>query len=339
MAKRPTARRTTARRTTADANAGTPGGTRAGLELVWDGVEMRRWTELHAAVPKAPLEQAWMYGEAISAGSPYRATRGVVSRDGKPVAIVQALEWSVAGAARLAKAVRGPVFLRDVDEEERLAAHRLIADRWPMSRLNWFFFTPEEEDGDAARAAMRRLGLRRTVTGYSTAWLDLTAGSEALRAGLNQKWRNQLVAAESEKLRIRDAHSGPAMNWLLERYETVRRRQRHRAASGAFAAALAICAPRPRDVLLLQAERGSEPLAGVLFLRHGFSATYQIAYTSDAGRAANANRLLLWEGIRRLAADGVRWLDLGGVDASMEGVTRFKLGTGAVPVTLVGTWM
>lgn len=321
------------------AAAGTPGGERDGLSLTWDGVEMRRWMDLHAAVPMAPLEQAWMYGEAVGAGSPYKPTRGVITRDGKPVAIAQALEWSLGGAAHLAKVVRGPVFLKEVTETECLAAHRLIANRWPMPRLNWFFFTPEMVDGAFATSVMERLNLKRTVTGYSTAWHDLTVGADALRAKLHQKWRNQLVAAEGEKLRVRDSHSGQAMNWLLERYDAERKKRRFRSSTGAFAAALAICAPRPKDVLLLQAERGSEPVAGVLFLRHGFSATYQVAYTSDAGRAANANRLLVWEGMRRLAADGVRWLDMGGIDASMEGVTRFKLGTGATSVTLTGTWM
>lgn len=263
----------------------------------------------------------------------------MVTRAGQPVAIVQALEWSVGRIARLAKVVRGPLFLGEVTEEECIAVHQLIAERWPMPRLNWFLFTPEMVDGDFARSVMGGLKLKQTVTGYSTAWLDLSLGAERLRAGLHQKWRNQLVAAEGEKLRIRDAHSGQALNWLLARYDADRKRKRFRAASGTFAAALALYAPRPKDVLLLQAERGSEPLAGVLFLRHGVSATYQIAYTSEAGRAANANRLLVWEGMQRLAAEGVRWLDLGGIDASMAGVSRFKLGAGAMPVTLAGTWM
>ena len=319
--------------------AGTWGGERAGLVLTWDGVEMRRWMDLHGTVPMAPLEQTWMYGEAIAAGSPYRPTRGVIARDGEPVAIVQALEWSVGRVARLAKVVRGPLFLREVSEEECIAVHQLIADRWPMPRLNWFFFTPEMVDSDFSRSVMQRLRLKQTVTGYSTAWLDLSVGAERLRAGLHQKWRNLLVAGEGERLRIRDAHSGQALNWLLAQYDADRKRKRFRAASGAFAATLAIRAPRPRDVLLLQAERGSDPIAGVMFLRHGASATYQVAHAGEAGRAANANRVLLWEGIRRLAADGVRWLDLGGIDASMAGVSRFKLGTGATPVTLVGTWM
>ncbi len=319
--------------------AGRSGGERAGINLTWDGVETRQWMDLHAAVDRAPLEQSWAYGDAVAAGSSYRPTRGVFTRDGKPVAIAQALEWSLAGAARLAKIVRGPVFLRDLDTDERDAVFHLLKDRWPMAKLNWLFFSPELPDSEAARARMQALGLKRTVTGYSTAWLDLTVRSEALRKGLHQKWRNQLVRAEAEKLRIRDAHEGPALQWLLERHDGHRRRRRLRAPTGAFTAALAICSPRPRDVLLLQAERGWDPLAGVLFLRHGFSATYQIAWTSPEGRAANAHNLLVWEGIKRLSADGVRTLDIGGIDAAMPGVTRFKLGTGAEPVTLVGTWM
>jgi hypothetical protein len=324
---------------TSPRNAGTPGGEREGLLLTWDGVDMRQWMDLHAAVPNAPLEQAWMYGEAEGAGSPYKPTRGVVTRDGKPVAIVQAAEWSLAGVARLARVMRGPLFTRPVSRAEERAVYELIAARWPMPRLNWFFFTPELEDSDEATALMSSLGLKRTVTGYSTAWLDLTVGAEALRAGLNGKWRNQLVAAEGEKLRVKDSNSGPALKWLLDRYDADRKKRRYPSPNGTFSAALALCAPRPRDILMLQAHRGSEPIAGIMFIRHGFSATYQVAYTSDEGRAANAHRLLLWEGIRRLAADGVRSLDLGGIDAGMEGVSRFKLGTGATPVTLTGTWL
>lgn len=329
-----------ARRTKEKKPKGWPGGERTGIALTWDGVTEREWWDYLVAAGRAPLEQSWNYGEAIAAGSLYRPTRAVFRRGREAVAIAQAIDWPLAGVAHIVKLVRGPVFLTDaLEPEERTAVYQLLKDRWPMPRLNWFFLTPEEADDPASRDRMRSLGFKRTVTGYSTAWLGLTDGADAVRAGLHQKWRNQLVRAERAKLRVRDGHGGPALHWLLERHDQHRKRRRLRAPTGAFAAALALLASKPRDVLVLQAERGSEPVAAVLFLRHGDAATYHVAWTGPEGRAAHAHNLLVWRGIERLIADGVRWLDLGGIDASMPGVTRFKLGTGAEPVTMVGTWM
>lgn len=308
--------------------------------MTWDGVIERQWREYLATVGRAPLEQSWSYGDAIAAGSLYRPTRGVFRRGREVVAMAQAIDWPLAGVAHIVKLVRGPLFLTDALEPmERTAIFQLLKDRWPMARLNWFFFTPEAADSAAARDRMTALGLKRTVTGYSTAWLDLSSGMEALRAGLHQKWRNQLVRTERAKLRVRDARGGPSLHWLLERHDEHRKRRRMRAPTGAFAAALALLAPKPSDVLVLQAEQGSDPLAAVLFLRHGDAATCYVAWTGPEGRTAHAHNLLIWRGIERLAAEGVRWLDLGGIDRSMPGVSRFMLGTGAEPVTLVGTWL
>lgn len=319
--------------------AGIPGGSRDGVDLAWGGTTERDWTRLLAAVGRAPIEQACSYGDAIAAGSLYRPVRGVFRRGGRPVALVQALEWSLAGVVRLVKVVRGPLFL-DAEPEPALqdAVFRLVRERWALSRAEALFWTPELPDGEAATRLMRSLGMRRTVTGYSTAWLDLSPGPVALRAGLDQKWRNQLVGAERERLRVRESHGGAALAWLAEQHDGHRRRRRFGGPTGAFAAALAVLAPRPQDVLVLQASRGSDPVAGVQFLRHGDAATYHLAWSGPEGRAANAHNLLLWTGIERLAAVGVRWLDLGGLDASMPGVSRFKLGLGAPPVTLCGTW-
>lgn len=316
---------------------GKPGGSRDGIELVWDGETERDWMRLLTAAGRAPIEQGWSYGEAIAAGSLYRPVRGVFRRTGRPVALVQALVWSLAGVVQLVKVVRGPLFLEG-DAALREPVFRLVRDRWSLARAEALFWTPELPDGAEAVALMRGLGMRRTVTGYTTAWLDLSVGTAALRAGLDQKWRNQLARAGRERLRIRESHGGAALAWLAERHDGHRRRRRFGGPTGAFAAALAVVAPRPQDVLVLQAERGSEAVAGVLFLRHGDAATYYLAWSGPEGRAVHAHNLLMWSGIERLAAAGVRWLDLGGLDASMPGVSRFKLGLGAPPLTLCGTW-
>ena len=232
-----------------------------------------------------------------------------------------------------------PLLLGDEAATINPTVMRLLKDTWPIGKLNWFLQTPETPDTRDAAKALRDLGLRRVVTGYGTAWLDLTKGVANLRTSLHQKWRNQLRQGERSKLRVRKAQAGASLEWVLERHEEHRKAKRLNAPTGGFAALLCVLANRSRDVLVLTAEDGSEPVAGVLFLRHGNTATYYVAWTSPTGRRMQAHNLLVWRGIEALAEDGVEWLDLGGIDASMPGVNRFKLGIGGEPVTLCGTWM
>jgi hypothetical protein len=66
------------------------------------------------------------------------------------------------------------------------------------------------------------------------------------------------------------------------------------------------------------------------FVRHGATATYHLAWGSDAARAAGVHPVMLTRAAEALVAEGVRWLDLGSVDSeAAPGLARFKLGTGA----------
>ena len=89
---------------------------------------------------------------------------------------------------------------------------------------------------------------------------------------------------------------------------------------------------------MLSAHRGNQLIAGIVLVRHGSSATYFISWSGEAGREVNAHNLLLWRAIEVLKKDGVRWFDLGGVDAvHAPGIARFKLGMGGEPTTLAGS--
>jgi lipid II:glycine glycyltransferase (peptidoglycan interpeptide bridge formation enzyme) len=58
------------------------------------------------------------------------------------------------------------------------------------------------------------------------------------------------------------------------------------------------------------------------------------------GRRLNAMNALLWEAMRWLARQHHDRLDLGILNSDdAPGLTRFKLGTGAVPHRLGGTWL
>ena len=69
--------------------------------------------------------------------------------------------------------------------------------------------------------------------------------------------------------------------------------------------------------------------AGMLFLIHGQGASYHLGWADPAARAGFAHGPMLWQAALELRARGVRWIDLGAVDAANPGLARFKLGTGA----------
>src|SRR3546814_15237179 len=86
-------------------------------------------------------------------------------------------------------------------------------------------------------------GLRRVVTGYSSAGLDLRRSPEALLAGLHGKWRAALRKAEREGIAVdRDTKPRQQQASLLL-YDPFRRKKRFVVPSGDFIPALPPAAP------------------------------------------------------------------------------------------------
>src|SRR3546814_13058096 len=100
-------------------------------------------------------------------------------------------------------------------------------------------------------------GLRRVVTGYSSAGLDLRRSPEALLAGLHGKWRAALRKAEREGIAVdRDTKPRQQQASLLL-YDTFRRKKRF---VGPFGDSIAAVATTARDVLLPPSARSGNPL-------------------------------------------------------------------------------
>jgi lipid II:glycine glycyltransferase (peptidoglycan interpeptide bridge formation enzyme) len=76
----------------------------------------------------------------------------------------------------------------------------------------------------------------------------------------------------------------------------------------------------------------------MLFLTHGRTAIYQTGWSNGNGRRGRVHHRALWGAIERLRDAGLHWLDLGGLNVP-AGIVRFKLGSGATPVTFAGTFV
>lgn len=287
------------------------------------------YDDIQSGTP-SPLEQCWTYGDAIAAVSPNEIRRGVIEIDGLPAATVQTAERRTPGGLRLVRLTRGPVTAQ-ADLLPELA--RAIRSEYPRLSRNLLFWMPDTTD---AAPAMGAIGKRQMTSGYTTAWLDLHPEPGTLRANLRGKWRNALNQAEADPPVLRAGCRSRDADLFIAGYLADRRAQKYSGPSGGLVRALTECFAK--DVVLIQAVDHGDVIAASLFLRHGTSATYYLSWTTGLGREKNAAHLILWDALGRLRGAGVRWLDLGGMDARAPGLARFKLGLGADAVTYSGTW-
>lgn len=158
-------------------------------------------------------------------------------------------------------------------------------------------------------------------------------------ARLHPKWRNQLRRAEGHSTAVQHSPLPATPDHPLIRAEAAQRRAR---GYGNWPLPLTIAFARcaPQQTHLFTAMSQGQPVAYMLFLQHGATASYHIGYTSDRGRRLCAHNLLLWNAAQDLAQRGVRRLDLGLLDSrNATGLVRFKLRSGAQPRQLGGTWL
>lgn len=290
------------------------------------------WDAFGAEPPFWPLEQAWAYGEAM-AGLGQRVFRMHAAAQGGGAA-AQLFARRVFGIWNVVQSVRGPTFAGEPAAITSLLREILAACPRGFPRIRLFM----PELGADMHRAVSAAGLHRVLTGYHTRLLDLRHGSTTIRAGMEGPWRNRLVAAESEKLRVDVAKGGRLLDWLVERNAALGRQRGIALPKPRLVRALVHAAGSSRTLLVAVLER-NEPLAAGLFLRHGPDATYYVSHTTEAGRAYSATNLMLWAAITRLADAGVRALDLGGIDTrAAPGLARFKLGLGGRTLSLTGTY-
>lgn len=157
---------------------------------------------------------------------------------------------------------------------------------------------------------------------FHAEWL-LDAPLPALRAAMRPTWRRALDQAGA-----RVVEDPGALSAVLAAASGVMKGRGVKALPPAFANAWA------GGVLVLRAGPSARMTGGAVFLIHGQGATYHAAWASDRGRAEGAPRALLWQAALILRARGVTRLDLGAFDAGSPGLAGFKLGSGAMPVSL-----
>ncbi|MDO8607367.1 MAG: GNAT family N-acetyltransferase [Phaeospirillum sp.] len=300
------------------------------LRVEWNLLERDPWETLFASAGRSSLVQSWAYGEAKRAVEGWRPQRAVISWAGQPVALAQVLEKRIGGLIRVGRLNRGPVWLREMSTNDRLAVIEALRSRWRWFKLAALSLAPELPEGTVVPGFRRR-----AADSWCSAWLDLSLAPEILRKRLDGKWRNMLSASEKAALVVEATPT--ALPWLLDRYCELMRDKGFGATPPALVEALATHSHRPDDLLVLRAHAETEAVAGILIVRHGNAATYLIGWNGDEGRKRKANNRLLWEAVVELQRRGVRWFDLGGIDDKLTpGIAAFKRGMNGDEYRLAG---
>jgi len=302
------------------------------LETIDDAA---RWNALLVEMGFSPWQQSRAYGAALARAG-RRVVRFRLDRAGRTLGVVQAVgSLSVSGHCGVWHALGGPLWRPGVATAEKCAGLRAIEGRL-AGPLRLLLLTPALSSARTG-AALEGAGMRRVLTGYTTAVLPVAASSDRQAARLRSGWRSALRQSFEAEATIgcRDARADlPLLDAALARHEHERRRRGYAAVSREVVAAAA----RRGPALLATARSAAGLDAFMLVFVHGAAATYQVGWTSAAGRATCAHHRLLWSILTELRGRDVRFLDLGGLNLP-PGIVRFKLATGAVPRTFAGTYL
>lgn len=307
------------------------------MDVKWESLSQADWEEFHSS-QRGALQQAWIYGEALTSLGVSMA-RAMVWQDGQLVAIAQFMCKRVLGYISLASCTRGPIFHPDLSPADRAAIYKRLRQSVPVPHLKVPLFSPDCSGEQLDPAETR--GMSRVMTGYSTVLLDLTQALSTLKAQLEGKWRNRLnKVLANVKLQVHVQASLKRCDWLLGQELAQREAKKFHGLPTDFVKAYIACAADHRQAFVVAyAELGKNTVGGMLFLIHGRVASYHVGWSDEEGRRLNAHNALLWQAMAYLKDMGIEVLDLGGVNThDLPGISRFKLGAGGQPITLAGTY-
>lgn len=303
--------------------------------IAWNVPDLPEWEARFARIRRSNLLQSYDYARAVCALQHQKARWGIIYINGEEAGLVQIRE---AGLCRnLIHAImldRGPLWFDDFGTDEHIHAFFTVFDaEFPARPGRRRRIIPERQN--FSHPAYKR----HDSPGYQTIWLDLTCSVTDLRAGLRQKWRNMLNKGEKQGLQVIFDEKNRFLPWLLKVYKEDRVKKNYKGPSVRLMRALGRTFGENRRIITGRALYREKSVAAVCILCHGRSATYQIGWTNEKGRALAAQNFLLWQTVLELKNKGIEDFDLGGInDESAKNVKKFKEGLGGENVTLAGRY-
>lgn len=286
--------------------------------------------------------QSSLYAASQRTLKNHGARIGLIEINGEEAGLIQILEIGVFKNLFHALILdRGPVWFDGFNTADNFKSFMIEYKRhFPKRWGRKMRIIPEITDSPDIQSFMIDQGYKRqTGSGYQTALLDLTQNEDALRAGLKKKWRGSLQQGEQKGVEIDWDNKGLLYPWFMEGYLIDKIEKGYDGPSADLMNALASAAIPNGDMLIGHAHKNGRDLGAILIFCHGRSATYQIGWTTTAGRDNRAHHLLLWNALLTLKQGNIKIFDLGGMnDDTASNIKKFKAGLGGKMLTLPGLY-
>jgi hypothetical protein len=158
--------------------------------------------------------------------------------------------------------------------------------------------------------------------------LDLSIGMEELFARFQSPVRRAIRKAEKSGLAVETTKTRKAMVDFYGLH--VRTRRRHGLPPQPLTFFLNIHEAIIKTGLgfIVLAQRETKPIAAAVFLHSGATALYKYGASDERIQEFRGNNLVMWEGIRRLAGQGLKTLHFGRTSVENDSLRRFKLSWG-----------
>ncbi|MEN6318257.1 MAG: peptidoglycan bridge formation glycyltransferase FemA/FemB family protein [Syntrophaceae bacterium] len=301
-------------------------------------IDTKTYEEYYRQCPQSSLLQSAVYGEAKHLVEGFQIERKVVTDGDNPIAIYQVLMKSLPFVGKVARINRGPLFFRNelstVDDLKQL--YRSFYEEWIIKRGFFLQMAPNVLEDTMCFDDFKEAGfIPSDEPCWQSGWLELNMSREELRKTLQQKWRNLLNKAEKMGTEICPVESDEDMDALLQKYDIFMKERNFQSTSSDLIRSM--YRNSSDSLYATMAKKDGSYLGAVIIAKHGGSATYLVGITSDEGRKANANYLLLWNGLIHCMDSGLQWFDVGGIDeVNTSGIAHFKKGLGFAPYKLIG---
>lgn len=287
------------------------------------------WRSFLNRTEKTPWTQTVQYAIAV-AKEAKQSTRFVTIDRGTEVVGLVAIQESRLGPFQSVVINRGPLWLKGEETAENLADFvQALKKVYPKNLFRRFRWMPEWASEQEASKFVAEFGFKKAQQSFETLWLDLSPSLEVLRKSLDRKWRNHLNKAERSNLEVHADVEGKHLDLFLKNYDLFKSQKQFTGPEGSFFKHEIENALPFKDAIILWARIDKVPVAGIMVMKHGTSASYRLGWNSPEGRVAQAHYLLVWKAIEILKRHSIAHFDLGGILTESEdktGFNTFKLG-------------
>ena len=310
------------------------------FSLEHKSLDLKTYEDFFRRCPQANILQWTAYGEAKYGVEGFQIERKVVMKSGLPIALYQILKKRLPLLGTVARINRGPLFLHDSipSRENVMQLYRSLYEEWVVNNQFYLQIAPNLPHDAANANVLRKTGFMPSDDpNWQSGWVSLEQSEEALRKGLQQKWRNMLNKSEKIEMVLHHVENEDDLEVLLQEYDLFMKKRSFQSTSSALIRAM--YRHSPHMFYSVFARKEGEYHGAIIIVKHGDSATYLVGITSDKGRKTNANYLLLWNALLHCRQKGLKWFDVGGIDeVHTAGIAHFKKGLRFTPYQLVGEY-